>query len=266
MDREKIASIFDLDGKTALITGGGTGLGKHFAQVLSSAGATVILCARRIEKLQQTADEISAAGGSGYCYPMDITDAHSVAAAFEQAQAHGVVSILVNNAGRVAEPSLLELDEETWDNVQATNLKGAWLVAKEAVARMIASENSGTVINIASMLGIAVQKGTGPYSASKAALLHLTRTMALEWARYGVRVNSIAPGYYLTDMAEEFLESAAGQAMVKRVPQRRLGEVQDLSGAILLLASGASAYMTGSCITVDGGHSLPVIEAGAVRD
>lgn len=254
-----IDSIFNLAGKTALITGGGTGLGRHFAKVLSEAGATVILCARRVEKLQQTADEITGAGGKAFCYPMDVTDAASIAAAFEQAASHGVVSILVNNAGTVAEPSLLRLDEETWDGVQATNLKGAWMVAKEGVSRMVAAEEAGTVINIASILGTAVQKGTGPYSASKAALLHLTKNMAVEWARYGVRVNSIAPGYYATDMAEEFLESQAGQTMLKRIPQRRLGNVEDLSGAILLLSSSASAYMTGSCITVDGGHSLAVI-------
>jgi len=254
-----IDSIFNLTGKIALITGGGTGLGRHFATVLSGAGATVILCARRVEKLQQTADEINASGGKAHCYAMDVTSAASIATAFEQAASHGLVSILVNNAGTVAEPSLLKLDEEAWDSVQATNLKGAWLVAKEAVSRMVAVDAPGTVINIASVLGVAVQKGTGPYSASKAALLHLTRNMAVEWARYGVRVNSIAPGYYATDLAEEFLESPAGQTMLKRIPQRRLGNVEDLSGAILLLASDASAYMTGSCITVDGGHSLAVI-------
>ena len=252
-------SIFNLAGKTALITGGGTGLGRHFATVLAGSGATVVLCARRVEKLQQTADEINAGGGKAFCYPMDVTDAASIAAAFEQAGKHGVVSILVNNAGTVTEPSLLKLDEAAWDSVQATNLKGAWLVAKEAVSRMVDAGTPGTVINIASILGMAVQKGTGPYSASKAALLHLTRSMAVERARYGVRVNSIAPGYYATDLADEFLESPAGQAMLKRIPQRRLGNVEDLSGAILLLASAASAYMTGSCITVDGGHSLALI-------
>lgn len=252
-------SMFDLTGKTALITGGGTGLGKHFALVLSRAGATVILCARRVDKLQQTVDEINAGCGKAYCYVMDVTSDLSIAEAFEQAAVHGTVDILVNNAGTVAQPSLLELDEATWDSVQATNLKGAWMVAKEAVTRMVDNETPGTVINIASILGVAVQKGTGPYSASKAALLHLTENMAVEWARYGVRVNSIAPGYYATDLAEEFLQSSQGQAMLKRIPQRRLGNVEDLSGAILLLASRASAYMTGTCIIVDGGHSISVI-------
>lgn len=252
-------SLFDLTGKTALITGGGTGLGKHFATVLASAGATVVLCARRVDKLQQTADEINASGARAYCYVMDVTDAASISEAFDQAETHGGVDILVNNAGTVAQPSLLDLDEATWDSVQATNLKGAWMVAKEAVSRMINNKIPGTVINIASILGMAVQKGTGPYSASKAALLHLTKNMALEWARYEIRVNAIAPGYFTTDMAEEFLDSAAGQKMLKGIPQRRLGHVGDLSGPILLLASNASAYITGSCITVDGGHSMAQI-------
>tara|TARA_B100001059_G_C17715545_1_gene517780 strand:+ start:184 stop:957 length:774 start_codon:yes stop_codon:yes gene_type:complete len=252
-------SIFDLTGRTALITGGGTGLGKHFAEVLSGAGAVVILCARRVEKLQQTVDEIRASGGKAHCYVMDVTDEASIAEAFDHAAVHGLVDILVNNAGTMAQPSLLALDEATWDSVQATNLKGAWMVAKEAVKRLEGKEAAGTVINIASILGMAVQKGTGPYSASKAALLHLTKNMAVEWARYGVRVNAIAPGYYATDLAEEFLDSSQGQAMLRGIPQRRLGNVEDLSGPILLLSSQASAYMTGTCITVDGGHSVSTI-------
>lgn len=252
-------NLFDLSGRTALITGGGTGLGRHFAGVLAEAGATVIVCARRAEKLREAVDSINAAGGQAHAYAMDVTDEASVAGAFEQAAEHGVVDILVNNAGTVASPSLLDMDAETWDGVLDTNLKGAWLVAREAVKHLVAAERPGRVINIASILGMAVQKGTGPYSASKAALLHLTENMAQEWARYGVNVNAIAPGYYATDLAGEFLESPRGQALLKRIPQRRLGEFGDLSGAILLLASGASDYMTGTCITVDGGLSLPLI-------
>jgi len=251
--------LFDLGGRTALITGGGTGLGRQFARILSEAGASVVLCARRVDKLEETAAEIEDKGGNALCVPMDITDAGQIAAGFDKAEALGTVSILVNNAGTVAEPSLLELDEAQWDQVLDTNLKGAWLVAREAARRMIDADTKGTVINIASILGSAVQKGTGPYSASKAALLHMTRVMALEWARYRIRVNAIAPGYYATDMAEDFLETDAAKTMIKRVPQRRLGKLEDLSGTILLLASDASDYMTGTTITVDGGHSMAVI-------
>ena len=252
-------NLFDLGGRTALITGGGTGLGRQFARVLSEAGASVVLCARRVDKLRQTADEIRESGGKAICVPMDITDSAQVSAGFDAAKEFGDVSILINNAGTVAEPSLLELDEAQWDRVLDTNLKGAWLVAREAARRMIDAELAGTVINIASILGSAVQKGTGPYSASKAALLHMTRVMALEWARYRIRVNAIAPGYFATDMAQDFLETEAAKTMIKRVPQRRLGKLEDLSGAILLLASDASNYMTGTTVTVDGGHSMAVI-------
>ncbi len=252
-------SIFDMSGQTALITGGGTGLGRHFAEVLASAGATVVVCARRVEKLQETVAAIEAAGGKAIAHAMDVSDEDSIAAAFTAAVGDGSVDVVVNNAGVVAKPSLLEVDVETWDWVQDANLKGPWLVAREAVRRLAAAGKPGRVVNISSILGSAVQKGTGPYSASKAALLHLTRNMAVEWARYGVNVNAIAPGYYATDLADEFLNSPKGQALLARIPQRRLGQYQDLTGAILLLASEASAYMTGTCITVDGGLSLPVI-------
>ncbi|GAB3280787.1 SDR family NAD(P)-dependent oxidoreductase [Parahaliea aestuarii] len=252
-------SIFDLTGKTVMVTGGGTGLGRHFAEVMAAAGARVIVCARRVEKLTETVSAIEAAGGQAVAQAMDVTSEDSVREAFAAAVGDSVVDVVVNNAGVVAKPSLLDTDVETWDNVQAANLKGPWLVAREAVRRLAAAEKPGRVVNISSILGSAVQKGTGPYSASKAALLHLTRNMAVEWARYGVTVNAIAPGYYVTDLAGEFLESPKGKALLARIPQRRLGVYDDLSGAILLLASDASAYMTGTCITVDGGLSLPIV-------
>jgi NAD(P)-dependent dehydrogenase (short-subunit alcohol dehydrogenase family) len=251
---------FDLNGQTALITGGGAGLGLHFAHVLADAGARVVLCARRAGTIEAGAAAIREKGGDADCVPMDVTDAASIAAAFDHAWAAGPVNIIVNNAGMTAEPSLLEMTEEIWDQVMDTNLKGAWMVAREGVKRLAESPDpGGSVINIASVLGSAVQKGTGPYGASKAGLLHLTRIMAMEWAKYSIRVNSIAPGYFATDMAEDFLASDYAKGMIKRIPQRRLGELEDLSGAILLLSSQASAHMTGTCLTVDGGHSMPAI-------
>lgn len=252
-------NLFDLRGRTALITGGGTGLGRHFAMVLSQAGASVVLCARRAEKLEETASEIREMGGTALCVPMDITDARQIADGFDAAESLGTTSILINNAGTLAKPGLLELDEAVWDSVLDTNLKGAWLVAREATRRMIDADTKGTVINVASILGSAVQKGTGPYAASKAALIHMTRVMALEWARYGVRANAIAPGYFSTDFSTEFLNTDMGQNMVRRIPQRRLGNLENLSGPILLLASDASEYMTGTTITVDGGQSMAII-------
>ncbi|MEZ5497914.1 MAG: SDR family oxidoreductase [Steroidobacteraceae bacterium] len=248
---------FDLSGRVALITGGGTGLGRHAAQVLANAGAAVVLCARRTDKLEATAAEIRDSGARATCAAMDVTDAAQIAAAFNAAEALGTASIIVNNAGAVADRQLLDVDESDWDRVLSTNLKGPWLVAREGARRLVAANQPGTIINIASALAWAVQKGTGPYSASKAALVHLTRVMAIEWARYQIRVNAIAPGYFASDLAADFLATEQAHAMIKRIPQRRIGELTDLTGAILLLASNASNYMTGSTITVDGGHSVP---------
>jgi NAD(P)-dependent dehydrogenase (short-subunit alcohol dehydrogenase family) len=251
--------IFDLSGRLAVITGGGTGLGRQFAFTLARRGATVVLCARRVDKLEQTAQEIRQQGGIAHCVPMDVTDAASIAAAFQTIAQFGVPAVLINNAGSASGPMLLNLDEALWDQVLDVNLKGAWLVAREAAKYMSDKGAGGSIINIASILGSSVQKGTGAYAAAKAGLLHLTRAMALEWARYGIRVNAIAPGYYRTDIAADYLDSDAGQALLKRIPQRRVGNLEDLDGTIVLLASDASQYMTGSVVTVDGGLSLSIV-------
>ena len=252
-------SVFDMSGRRVLITGGGSGLGQRFAHTLAAAGASVILAARRADRLEHTARAIRDAGGNAHCVTMDVTNAASVAQAFSAIAAIGPLDVLVNNAGTAADKSLLDIGEQEWDLVMDANLKGAWLVGRAAARTMIASGTGGSIVNIASVLGSAVQKHTGPYSAAKAGLLHLTRAMALEWARHGIRVNAIAPGYYRTDMAADFLDSPAGQQLRKRIPQRRLGNPEELDGAILLLASGASSYMTGSVLTVDGGLSLAVV-------
>lgn len=252
-----LASLFDMSAKHVMITGGGTGLGRQFALTLSAAGAHLTLAARRSENLEATAAVIRTAGGTADCVAMDVSDAASVAQVF--AALGTPLDVLINNAGAATDRMLLELDEDDWDRIMNANLKGAWLVARAAASQMIASGNGGSIINIASILGFAVQKATAPYAAAKAGLLHLTRSMALEWARHDIRVNAIAPGYYHTDMAGGYLESATGARMIKRIPQRRLGEPRELAGAILLLASAASSYMTGSVVTVDGGLSLAVV-------
>ncbi len=251
-------NIFDMSAETVLVTGGGTGLGQRFALTLANAGATVILAARRIEKLQETADKIAAAGGTAHCVPMDVGDVASIKSALETCYAIAPVTVLVNNAGASSDLMLLDLPEDDWDTIHAVNLKGAWLLSRE-VTRHMAESGGGSIVNITSILAKVSQKGTASYAAAKAGLEHLTRTMALEWARYGVRINAIAPGYYHTDMAGEFLDSEAGKSLVKKVLQRRLGKPEDLDGAILLLCSDASRYMTGSVVTVDGGLSLAVI-------
>jgi len=251
--------LFDMSGRRVLITGGGSGLGQRFAHTLAAAGASVVLSARRVEKLEETARSIRACGGAAECVPMDVSCCDSVAAAFATIATSGTLDVLVNNAGVAADKMLLDISETDWDTVMDANLKGAWLVARASAALMIAHGQGGSIINIASVLGSAVQQGTNPYSASKAGLLQLSRGMALEWARHQIRVNAIAPGYYSTDMAADFLGSDAGQRMIKRIPQRRLGNPEELDGVILLLASQASSYMTGSVITVDGGLSMAVV-------
>lgn len=246
---------FDISGKTALVTGASSGLGRHFAILLGRNGARVLLAARREERLRQVMEEIRAQGGEAAMAIMDVTNSDSVRQALETAEAQfDTPVIVVNNSGIAGVGKALELDEQTWNEVIATNLTGAWTVAQQAAERMVNANLGGTIINIASIAGFRVASGMAAYAASKAGLVQLTRSLALEWARYGVRVNAIAPGYILTPLNREFFQTSAGQDMVKRIPQRRLGQVEDLDGALLLLASDASGYMTGSTIVVDGGH------------
>jgi NAD(P)-dependent dehydrogenase (short-subunit alcohol dehydrogenase family) len=251
--------LFDMTGKTALVTGGGSGLGKQFAQTMADAGATVILAARRLKPLEDTASAIRASGGNAYCAVLDVADAVGFEAAFSAISKIAAIDVLINNAGVAAHHSLLEVTEETWDRVMNVNLKGAWLTSRATARLMIARNTPGSIINISSVLGSAVQKGTANYPASKAALTHLTRSMAVEWAKFGIRVNAIAPGYFQTELNTEFVESDQGKSVLKRMPQRRLGNLGELSGALLLLASDASSYMTGSVVTVDGGLSLALV-------
>jgi NAD(P)-dependent dehydrogenase (short-subunit alcohol dehydrogenase family) len=252
-------NLFDLTGRTALVTGAGTGLGKRFALTLAASGATVALAGRRREPLESTAEEIRAAGGSAHCVSVDVSSAHSVESAFQSLETLGPVDVLINNAGIAGIGRLLDLPEDTWDTILNINLKGAWLVARAAARQMIARGTPGSIINVASVLGSSVQKGTANYPAAKAALIHLTRSMALEWAQHGIRVNAIAPGYFMSELSGSFLVTESGKAMVKRMPMRRIGDPAELDGALLLLASQASSYMTGSVITVDGGLSIPAI-------
>jgi len=250
-------NIFSLQGRTALVTGAGTGLGAHSAQVLASAGATLVLAARREHKLRDTAAAIVAAGGEAHCYRVDVTDSASVAALFDDCAANpGIPDVIINNAGISRDALLRDLDEPAWDAVIDTNLKGVHLVASEAARRLSEAGRPGTIINIASVLGIGVEKSLGAYMAAKAAVIHLTRAQALEWAKFDIRANALAPGYVLTDMNRDFFATPAAASMIKRIPQRRLGEYDDFTGPLLLLASQASSYMTGTTLVVDGGHLL----------
>ena len=248
-------SMFDVSGKTALVTGASSGLGEHFARTLAGAGANVVLAARRLDRLQTLSRQIESKGGVALAVAMDVTDVDSVRAGFDAASRTLVpVTIVVNNAGVAISGPALELRHTDWDAVVDTNLKGAWLVTQEAARRLVAVSLGGSIINIASVLAFRVAGHTAPYAVSKAGLVQLTRVLALEWARHNIRVNAIAPGYIETDLNREFLASAAGQALIKRIPQRRPGTPEDLDGALLLLASQASRYMTGATLVVDGGQ------------
>lgn len=246
----------DLGGRVALVTGASGGLGAHFALVLARAGARVAAAARRVEGCAVVRDAIRAGGGEAEVFRLDVTDTGSVRDAFAAVEARfGGLDILVSNAGISAAGPTLDLAEEDWDRVVDTNLKGAFLCA-QAAARIMTAHGGGAIVNVASILGLRVAAQVAPYAASKAGLVQLTRALALEWARHGIRVNALCPGYVETDINRGFIESVAGQAMVKRIPQRRIGTAEDLDGPLLLLCSDASRYMTGAEIAVDGGHMV----------
>jgi len=249
---------FDLTGQAAIVTGASGGLGRHFAITLARAGAKVALCARRAERIAEVAREIQAFDGRAMPIVMDVTDAASVRDGVAAAETElGAITILVNNSGVAdAGAAFLEQDEADWDRVVDTNLKGAWLVAREVARHMVRLGHGGRIVNVGSVLAFGAASRVAAYAASKAGLLQLTRAMAVELARNGIRVNALAPGYIETDLNRDFLRSEAGQAKLKRIPQRRFGRMEDLEGPLLLLASDASAYMTGAVITIDGGQSV----------
>lgn len=245
-------STFGLDGRHALVTGASSGLGRHFARVLAAAGATVTVGARREAALAETVESI---GAQAQSVRMDVTDPGSVMQAFAAAEARfGPVTVLINNAGVTSTKAALDVAESDWASVIDTNLKGAWLVAQHAAQRMIHHSIPGSIVNIASILGLRVAGGVAPYAISKAGVVQMTKSLALEWARHRIRVNALAPGYIETELNDAFFSSDAGKALIRRIPQRRLGEAKELDGPLLLLASDAGSYMTGSVVAVDGGH------------
>ena len=256
MEGGKVSSVFNLTGQRAIVTGASRGLGRHFALTLARAGAQVVLAARGIDRLETAVKEIEGFGGCAVAIQVDVTDGENVRACVETAEnALGPIDILVNNAGIAVTKPLLEHAEEDWDSVLDTNLKGIWLMAQEVARRMVHRGQGGSIINIASVLGERGISQLPGYCASKGGIINLTRAMAIELASHEIRVNAIAPGYIETDMNRGFFATQAGQRLIKRIPQRRVGQVEDLDGTLLLLASEASRYMTGSVITIDGGQS-----------
>ncbi|MGO1117594.1 SDR family NAD(P)-dependent oxidoreductase [Rhodovibrionaceae bacterium A322] len=247
----------DLSGQNVLVTGASSGLGRHFALMLAQSGARVALGARRVDRLESLQAEIEAFDGRAVPLAMDVCDPASVKAAVDSAETElGPISVLVNNAGVGDSGPSESFSLEAWDRTLDTNLRGVWITAQETAKHMIRLGHGGSIINIASILGKNGSGHVAAYCAAKAGVINLTKSLAIDWARYDIRVNAIAPGYFVTDINREFLNSPMGEVIKGRIPQRRFGQSGELDGAMLLLASDLSRYMTGSTITVDGGQSI----------
>lgn len=246
-----MSNLFSLAGKRVLVTGASSGFGAHFARVLAEAGADLVLAARRRAKLEQTADAVRALGREAVVVEMDVADYASVQSAFADMP---IPDVVINNAGISRVGTTDGYSEADWDAVLDTNLKGVWAVSQQAIRAWQAAGRGGNLINVASILGLRVGQQLSAYAASKAAVVQLTRSIALDYARAGIRCNALCPGYFETDINRDWLRSEHGEKQIRRIPFRRVGEMPDISGPLLLLASDASAYMSGVALPVDGGH------------
>ena len=261
-----MATSFDLTGKTAFVTGASSGLGARFARVLAANGAQVVLASRRVERLKELRAEIEADGGAAHVVALDVTSPDSIRAAVAHAETEaGPIDILVNNSGVTTTQRLVDVTPEDYDFVFGTNTRGAFFVAQEVAKRMIArargsandaSPRQARIINIASMAGLKVLAQIGIYCMSKAAVVQMTKAMALEWGRFNINVNAICPGYIVTELNEEHWQTEAGQKLVQLMPRRRLGKPEDLDGLLLLLAHDQSRFINGAVIAADDGFGV----------
>jgi 3-oxoacyl-[acyl-carrier protein] reductase len=255
----KAAEMFSLTGRVALVTGASSGLGTQFAKALADNGAAVTLVARRADRLKALKDEIESKGRKAVAVEADVTDHVAMVRAFDVAEkAFGTVTILVNNAGIAHGGRAVEMPPEEWHKVVSTNLDAVFFWAQEAARRMLAAKKQGAIVNIASVLGLAVSKGAVAYAAAKAGVVQVTKALAVELAFKGVRVNAIAPGWFVTEMNDDYLMSEAGTAIKREIPMGRFGNPGDLDGALLLLTSDAGSYITGAIIVVDGGQVVQI--------
>jgi 3-oxoacyl-[acyl-carrier protein] reductase len=253
----KAAELFDLGGRVALVTGASSGLGARFAEVLAVNGAAVVLVARRTDRLAGVKSRIEAAGGRAIAAAADVTDRAAMTAAYDAAEAtFGPVTILVNNAGIAHADRAVDTPQTEWRRVLATNLDAVFFWSQEAARRMLAAGRPGAIVNIASVLGFGVAKGTVAYATAKAGVVQMTKALGLELAFKGIRVNAIAPGWFVTDLNRDYLTSEAGAKLTRDIPVGRFGRDGDLDGALLLLASDAGRYIAGATIVVDGGQMV----------
>jgi 3-oxoacyl-[acyl-carrier protein] reductase len=253
----KASELFDLSGRVGLVTGASSGLGLRFAEVLAANGAAVVLVARRKDRIAALEKKIAAAGGRALAIEADVLDNAAMLRAFDAAEAaFGTVTVLVNNAGVGHSTRALELSEEEWRRVIATNLDAVFLWAQEAARRMLAAGKTGAIVNIASVLGFGASKGVIAYTTAKAGVVQMTKALGLELAFKGIRVNAIAPGWFVTEINRDYLATDEGKKLTRDIPVGRFGRDGDLDGALLLLASDAGRFIAGTTIVVDGGQMV----------
>jgi NAD(P)-dependent dehydrogenase (short-subunit alcohol dehydrogenase family) len=260
-----MAYQIDLSGRVAFVTGASSGLGTQFAKTLAAAGAGVVLAARRVERLKSLRAEIEASGGDAHVVALDVTDPASIRAAVAHAETEmGAIDILVNNSGVSQTQKLTEITPEVYDQIMNTNTRGAFFMAQEVAKRMIARSKGlapgtftgGRIVNIASMAGLRVISQLGVYAMSKAAVVHMTRAMALEWGRYGINTNAICPGYIDTEINHLHWKTEAGQRLVQMLPRKRVGQPQDLDAALMMLCANQSHFVNGAVIAADDGFGV----------
>jgi NAD(P)-dependent dehydrogenase (short-subunit alcohol dehydrogenase family) len=260
-----MAYEIDLSGRVALVTGASSGLGAQFAKTLASAGAAVVLASRRVDKLQDLCAEIEAEGGDAHAVQLDVTDIASIKAAVAHVETKvGSIDILVNNSGVSTTQRIADVQEEDYDFVFNTNTKGAFFVAQEVGKRMLArakgaapgSYTGGRIVNIASMAGLKVLPQIGVYCMSKAAVVHMTKAMAVEWGKYGINVNAICPGYIDTEINHHHWQTEQGQKLVQMLPRKRIGKPEDLDALLVMLCSDQSHFVNGAIIAADDGFGV----------
>jgi NAD(P)-dependent dehydrogenase (short-subunit alcohol dehydrogenase family) len=260
-----MAYSIDLSGRVAFVTGASGGLGAQFARTLASAGAAVVLASRRVEKLKALRAEIEADGGDAHVVELDVTDHDSIKSAVAHAETEvGSIDILVNNSGVSTTGRLQDINPDEYDFIFDTNVKGAFFVAQEVGKRMLAravgaapgTYIGGRIINIASAAGLRVLPQIGVYCMSKAAVIQMTKAMAVEWGRFGINVNAICPGYIDTEINHHHWDTEQGRKLIQMTPRKRLGEVADLDALLVVLCSKQSHFVNGAVISADDGFSL----------